>query len=192
MWDSTVVTNPAVVQGQTPDTLLLFYRSNTPDGLRLGVARGTLSAALSQVSPGAASWSGDLGFARLSDEPLLTYRDGQFVEDPFVWRQKDGTLAMIAKDMRGGITGEAHAGVSLVSEDGIAWQFDDPVRAYGRTVRWDDGRVTTQSHLERPQLLFDDPDRPHVPTHLFAATADGTPGTWVQSRTWTMVLPLDL
>ncbi len=59
-------------------------------------------------------------------------------------------------------------------------------RAYSRTVRGDDGREQVMGSFERPQLLIED----GVPTHLFAATADG-PGEFTNAgSTWNMVTPL--
>lgn len=168
-WDCTVVTNPAVCV-LDDGAVLLYYRSNTPAGLRLGLAR-------------ADSFAGP--YARVTDEPVIQFPDGQFVEDPYVW-QAAGHFEMVAKDMRGGLTGELHAGVHAWAPDGVDWQLCDPPKAYSRRVTWDDGSVTTQGCLERPQVLLEH----GTPTHLFAATADGPGGFRNASRTWTMVLPL--
>jgi hypothetical protein len=40
--------------------------------------------------------------------------------------------------------------------------------------------------VERPQLLIEK----GVPTHLFAATADGPGGFYVCENSWNMVVPL--
>jgi hypothetical protein len=58
-------------------------------------------------------------------------------------------------------------------------------------VVWDDGSVTVQGSLERPQLLFHDGGAgiAHA-THLFCATGDGPGGFRNATRTWNMVLPL--
>ena len=168
-WDSTIVTNPApCILGD--GSALLYYRSNTPLGLRIGVAKADAFG-----KP----------FYRYYDEPVLTFGKGQFVEDPYVW-QTNGRFELIAKDCRGGITGECHAGVRALSEDGVQWRLANPPKAYSRDVRWDDGQVTVQGSLERPQLLIDG----DAPTHLFAATADGAGGFDVAKNTWNMVLPL--
>ncbi len=93
---------------------------------------------------------------------------------------------MIFKDMKGGICGEAGGGIHATSPDGVSWQVSDPPLAYSRHVRWDDGSVTHQGHLERPQLLLEGGQ----PTWLFAATADGPGGFQRASRTWNLALPI--
>lgn len=168
-WDQRIVTNPApCVLGD--GSILLYYRSNTPDGLRIGVAKAK-----------------GLGepFVRISDEPVLTFNDGSFVEDPYVWWTGE-RIELLAKDMTGGITGEKHAGVQAWSRDGIAWELCQPPKAYSRKVVWENGEVTVQGSLERPQLLIKD----GKPTHLFAATADGPGGFYKANHTWNMVIPL--
>lgn len=169
-WDSTVVTNPAPCI-RSDGSLRMLYRANTPHGLRLGLA-------------GAPSW--DAPLRRLTEEPVLVLEGGNHVEDPYLWWTDDHYEAL-AKDMNGGITDERHAGVHATSQDGIHWQLADPPKAYSRQVRWDDGTVTVQGSVERPQLLFQD----GVPTHLFAATADGPGGFRAATRTWNMVFPLE-
>lgn len=168
-WDAALVTNPAVCI--TPEgEILLYYRSNTPQGLRIGLAK-----AKDAYSP----------FERVTDEPVLKLSDGNHVEDPFVWFE-NGCYQMIAKDMTGGITGEKHAGIHATSPDGISWQVSNPPKAYSRRIRWNDGTETIQGALERPQLLLEN----GRPTHLFAATGDGPGGYRASSQTWNMVIPL--
>ena len=166
-WDGIVVTNPAVCR--TPGgRIRMYYRSNTPQGLRIGVAESD-----HPLGP----------FERLSDEPVLSFDRG-FVEDPFVWW--DGSrYQMLAKDLTAEITGEYPAGVHLSSADGLTWQTSTPPKAYSRRVRWSDGSETTQGSFERPQLLLQEGE----PTHLFAATADGPGGFRYANRTWNMVVP---
>jgi len=169
-WDNTVVTNPAPVV--TPDgRILLYYRSNTPNGLRIGLA-----AADRPEGP----------YRRVTDEPVLNLPDGNFVEDPFAW-WNGACFEMLAKDMTGGITGEKHAGVHLWSRDGLDWRLAERPQAWSRRVLWDDGTTTVQGNVERPQLLFDDDGNP---AYLFAATSDGPGGFRNARNTWTMVLPL--
>jgi hypothetical protein len=110
------------------------------------------------------------------------------VEDPYVWHN-GSNFELVMKDMRGGICGERFGGIHAVSPDGVNWHVSAEPLAYSRTIRWDDGNVTLQGHLERPQLLIED----GRPTHFFAATANGAsvfdkinPST----RTWTVAIPL--
>jgi len=169
-WDCNVVTNPAPCVCEDGG-ILLYYRSNTPEGLRIGLAR-----AESLGAP----------FERVRDDPVLQLAGKAFVEDPYVWQTESG-FQMLAKDMTGEITGERNAGVHLLSEDAVEWEVAQSPKAYSRTVRWDDGSVTEQGHVERPQLLLHE----GRPTHLFAATADGSVGRWDDlTRTWNMVVPL--
>ncbi len=168
-WDGKIVTNPAVCV-RRDGSVLLVYRSNTPQGLRLGAAR-------------AATFEGP--YERVSDEPVLQLEGGNFVEDPYIW-ESGQHFEMIAKDMTGGITGEKHAGIHAMSGDGLSWRLAPEPKAYSRAVRWDDGTLTTQGSLERPQLLFQD----GRPAFLFAATADGPGGFRAASNTWNLVIPL--
>jgi len=167
-WDSSVVTNPAPCV--RPDgSILLYYRSNTPDGLRIGLA-------------GAENYQAT--FRRRVDDPVLTFPAGH-VEDPFVWWARDH-YELIAKDMTGEICGEKGAGIHALSPDGVGWTLADPPKAYSRRVVWADGSVTEQGALERPQLLL----REGLPTHLFAATGDGPGGFDNSTRTWNVAIPL--
>ena len=168
-WDSSIVTNPAPCI-LDDGSIVMLYRANTPEGLRLGVAR-----AVNYESP----------FVRLADNPVLVFEDGNYVEDPFIWWTGE-RFELLAKDMTGGISGEKHAGIHAYSSDAIHWILSKPAKAYSRVIHWDDGTTTTQGSLERPQLLFQD----GMATHLFAATADGPGGFRNASRTWNMVIPL--
>ncbi len=158
-WDAAIVTNPAPCF--LPDgSVYLYYRSNTPKGLRLGLAR-------------AASPEGQ--YSRLLDHPVM---DGINIEDPFVWH--DGTkFHMLAKDMTGTLTGELHAGALFESGDGIDWNFAG--KGYSRTLT---DAADNQRHFgsfERPQLLFGPTGKPE---YLFAAAADGPGGFRKARNTW--------
>lgn len=171
-WDNTVVTNPAPFIGKNNE-IFLIYRTNTPKGLRLGIAK--------------ADNIGDK-FERVSDEPVFHFDEKRFCEDPFVWWNGQ-RYEVIMKDLTGNITGEWHAGVHGYSDDGINWKIADPPKAYSRTVLWSNGDTTIQGSFERPQLLINEKGEP---THLFAATADGSGGFRNASKTWCMVRPLKL
>ena len=88
--------------------------------------------------------------------------------------------------MTGKICGERHGGIHALSADGIHWRLADDPLAYSREMLWDDGTVTHQGQFERPQLLIQDGQ----PTHLFAATGDGSGGFDKMTRSWNMVVPL--
>ncbi len=171
-WDGLMTTNaaPCVLDN---GAVLLVYKAvgKQKDLLRMGVAR-------------ADHFEGP--YLRLKDDPIFNFDDtGDHVEDAYVWRSGE-RFELIMKDMKGGICGEAQAGIHAVSPNGVDWTISDPPKAYSRTVRWDDGSVTTQGHLERPQLLIQD----GKPTHLFAATANGRGGFGNMDRSWNMVIPL--
>lgn len=171
-WDSQLVTNPAPCV--TPDgRIFLYYRSNTPDGLRIGLAV-------------AESFEGP--YERAKDGPVL---EGIYVEDPFVWHNGNG-FEMIAKDMTGKITGEFHAGAHFLSDDGINWHVAEQPKAYSKTIRYSDGSTVTLGSLERPQLLF---NADGIPECMFAAAADG-PGGGFQfentRNTWNIAIPISV
>ncbi|MBL8991848.1 MAG: glycoside hydrolase family protein, partial [Spirochaetia bacterium] len=168
-WDASVVTNPAPCIDEDGG-ILLYYRSNTPSGLRIGLARAD---------------NNHSEFKRVVDEPVFSASNNLGIEDPFVWKTAGG-FSMIAKDMSGEISGEKHGGIMAHSLNGVDWTVSDPPKAYSRQVRWTDGRTTLQGCLERPQILFENGEA----THLFAATGDGTGGFDKVTRTWNMVLPL--
>lgn len=143
-WDAALVTNPAPCL--LPDGRIhLYYRSNTPQGLRIGLAEADAPA-----SP----------YRRKLDHPVL---EGFNVEDPFVWH--DGKrFRMLAKDMTGEITGELHAGAAFESDDGINWRCLG--KGYSRTIRNENGGEFRFGSLERPQLLLNEHGEPE---YLFAA-----------------------
>lgn len=80
-WDCDIVTNPAACVH--PDgRIFLYYRSNTPDGLRIGLA-----VAKSPKGP----------YIRIQNAPVM---ENINIEDPFVWHNGK-CFEMIAKDMTG-------------------------------------------------------------------------------------------
>lgn len=172
-WDCFCTTNPAPCVRED-GSVLLVYKSKVDlaTTLKMGVA-------------GADHYEGP--YRRLQDEPLFAglAEQGMGVEDAYIWWQDDHYEA-IMKDMTGHICGEKYAGIHASSDDGIHWEIQQPSLAYSRTITWSDGSRTTQGHLERPQLLVQD----GIPTHLFAATGDGSGGFRNMNRTWNMVIPL--
>jgi hypothetical protein len=172
-WDALLTTNPAVTV--MPDgRILLLYKSTKGQRDRL-----QYGAAIADQIEGP--------FQRLSEEPIFNAENDPEVsiEDLYVW-QEDGVLQAILKDMNGHLSGEKHAGVHAWSTDGINWQLAKPAKAYSRVLRWDDGTVSHQGSLERPQLLIQD----GKPTHLFMATTDGALPYWKAEHTFNIVIPL--
>lgn len=167
-WDRTVVTNPSPCLA--PDgRLLLYYRTNTPQGCRIGLA-------IFRDLDRPCVWR--------SDAPVLEVA-GLPMEDPFIWWAGDH-YEMIAKDLNGRVTGAFGNGLHALSADGLHWELAPSPVAYSRTLQWNDGRTETVGCFERPQLLLQD----GVPTHLFAAVADGPGGFNAATRTWNAVVPL--
>ncbi|MBC2602705.1 glycoside hydrolase family protein [Puniceicoccus vermicola] len=168
-WDANIVTNPAPCVRED-GSIILYYRSNTPDGLRIGVA-------------GADFYEGP--YRRLSEDPVLRFEGGDYVEDPYVW-WAGNHYQMLAKDMLGGITGEYHAGAHFHSSDGLLWEPMKPAKAYSRNITWTDGSTEKLGSLERPQLLFDEEGEPIC---LFVAAADGPGGFRNANNTWNLAIP---
>ncbi len=166
-WDSNVVTNPAPCIH--PDgRIFLYYRSNTPEGLRIGLAVAD---------------SPEGHYQRVQDAPVISNYN---IEDPFVWH--DGSrFCMLAKDISGTITGEANSGACFVSDDGISWNVAGTPQGYSKRVTFDDGKSELLGCLERPQLLFDEKCRPKC---FYAAAADG-PGHFRNAiNTWNIAIPI--
>lgn len=164
-WDAALVTNPApcvLPNGR----IYLYYRSNTPEGLRIGLA-----VADHPEGP----------YCRIQDGPVM---DSINVEDPFVWHNGEN-FEMLAKDMTGTITGEFHACAHFVSADGIKWQSKG--KAYSRAIAYENGKTITLGSLERPQLLF---GADGAPKCLFAAAADGPGGFQKAEDTWNIAIQL--
>ncbi len=175
-WDATITSNPSPVVNPETGKILLIYKSSPKDSrppLLLGAAE-------------ADSPQGE--YTRISDDPIFRFDTDSLlandVEDPFVW-WSDGHYELIMKDRFGHICGEDGGGIHAVSPDGVHWTLSDPVKAYSRTIMWDDGSTTLQANFERPFILFED----GMPAYLFAATGTG-PSPWNFERTWNMVIPL--
>ena len=171
-WDWFMTTNPAPCV-LSDGRILLLYKSSSGAAapLRYGVAMAE---------------SPSVPFDRIGPDRPITFEQPDITyEDATVWHQ-DRRYQMLFNDLSGTLAGEERAGAHAVSDDGIHWRLNHPPKAYSRTVRWADGRVTTQGSLERPQVLIQD----GVPTHLFCATSDGRTGFTDAHHTWNMVMPL--
>ena len=212
-WDSRIVTNPAPCV--CPDrSILLYYRSNTPSKLCIGVARAAnvygeahiceaqiceahkceadkCEAQICEANKCESLDFEPLKFERISDRPLFDSHPEINVEDPFVWHNGD-CYQMLAKDLAG-ISGEVGSGLQLISSDGLNWEYAPQPHAYTRTLSFTDGQKRLAYHLERPNLTIED----GIPRFMCAAY--GKDGGEVQphcgnfdrmSESMTIVIPL--
>jgi hypothetical protein len=125
-------------------------------------------------------------FEVVVDEPIFGIDKMGEVEDMFLWRDETG-YHMLAKDQRGSITGNRHAGILAHSKDGIYWELDENPLAYTREITWSDGDTMVMGQLERVFGLIENGRI----THLFFATMDGPGGFARGTRSWNMVIPLN-
>lgn len=143
LWDGLITTNPAVCV--RPDgSILVIYKSVERLGgaMRLGIA-----LAHDAFSP----------FLRLVDDPILQAPGpDDHVEDPCFW-WNGSFYEMIVKHRHGGLYATSH--------NAIDWHFHPLRQAYGKHLRWDDGKIRFHPFLERPQVLLDG----GLPTYLFLA-----------------------
>ncbi len=149
-WDRLVVTNPAACF--LPDgTIYLYYRCGTPQGLKIGVAKGNADT---------------LQFTKYPDSLFPDHPEWS-LEDHFVWHNGQN-FEMIAKDIRGNVTGIIWGGAHFVSRDGLSWQPAENPVAYTRTFLCEDGKERTFYHFERPCLLIENGQ----PIALYAALGE--------------------
>ena len=122
--------NPCVVSNN--GELLLYYRDG---GLRVSVAK-------------AEKFDGEYKVVKENIFPK------GMVEDMFVYHDGEKYI-MIAEDAGGAYTGLKKGGVRFLSHDGITWDEDSAVPAYGFNITYDDGRTEELQRRERPMILFD-------------------------------------
>jgi len=174
-WDASITSNPSPVVLPNGKVYLVYKSSplNYNPPLLLGAAQAD-----SFLGP----------YRRLSEKPIFSFHTDQNhendVEDPFVCHNGQ-QFELIMKDRYGKICGEEGGGIHAYSKDGIDWHLSKSVKAYSKTIQWDDGTTSHQANFERPFLLFEN----GKPTHLFAATGDGS-APYQFERTWNMVIPL--
>jgi hypothetical protein len=148
--------------------IYLYYRSNTPNGLRIGLAQAS-----QPHGP----------YTRISPDPIMPEFD---IEDPFVWFNGE-YFEMMAKDMKGTITGELHAGAHFISPDGIEWKPQDNPQIYSRAIETANTQHMTLGCMERPQIVFGNNRKP---LGFLAAVADGPGGFTNAQNTWNIVVEL--
>lgn len=175
---SFLTSNPAPWINEDGSVLLVFksrkYKEDFPyqSSMAIGVA-------------GASHFLGP--YELLSNEPIFSLEKNAEVEDPCLWKDKDG-YHILAKDQRGKITGEKGNGVLVNSIDGIHWQLDDKPFAYSKTLTSKSGKKVKMGQLERCSVLL---DKEGNVSHLFFATMDGPGGFNNSTRSWNIALPLN-
>jgi hypothetical protein len=171
---SFLTSNPSPIINEDGSAVMIFkaraHRDKFPyqGDMTLGVAR-------------AARYDGQ--YTVISPEPIFGVGRIGEVEDPFLWKDKDG-YHLLAKDQRGKITGEHHAGLLAHSPDLLRWTVDKSPKAYSRTLTWTDGKVEILGQLERAYPLMEK----GVITHLFFAAMDGPGGFQKGTKTWSVVV----
>lgn len=170
-WDALMTTNPAPCVLRDGSVLLIYKSTrHQQDLLRMGVARA-------EVPEGP--------YERAKDGELFRFHDpSDHVEDAYVW-QSDDRFELIMKDMNGGISGEAGAGIHGTSQDGVEWKISKPAKAYSLTVAYAPSSQRRFLRAERPQLLIED----GVPRMLYLALAEGGNESPIE-RTWNQAIPL--
>jgi hypothetical protein len=183
----------APVLDTKPGTYYSFLTSNPapwiePDGSTLLVFKGRAYKDKfpyhGPMSIGAARAPRPEGpYTVVTPEPIFSVDHVGETEDPYIWKDAGG-FHMLAKDQRGGITGEKHGGLLAHAKDGLAWTVDPAPRAYSRTITWSDGKVETMGQLERAFPLLEN----GVITHMFFAAMDGAGGFEHGTKSWSLVM----
>lgn len=165
-WDEAIVTNPSPCVA--PDgRIFMYYRSNTPKGLRIGLA-------IAERPEGP--------YHRPVNRPVVDYH----VEDPFVWHDGE-QFHMVAKDVDGDLSGQPLSGAHFVSGDGIDWTLSAIPQGYSRTIPLVGGGEMTLGCLERPALLFNAEGKPVC---LYGAVGTGGISFHHITRSWNAAFPL--
>lgn len=125
-------------------------------------------------------------YAVVNEKPIFGEGDMPEVEDPTLWKDKDG-YHVLAKDQLGEITGHVGHGILAHSDDGVSWKLDKTPYAYTKSINWDDGTTSEMGQLERVSVLLDENQKV---THLFFATMDGPGGFNNGTQSSNIVVPL--
>ena len=124
-------------------------------------------------------------YVPLTDTPIFSKE--QVMEDPYLWHDEEG-FHLIAKDMKGNISGQHYGGIHAFSKDAVNWELQNGILSYSRDVLWDDNTIRRMGNLERPFILFEEGQA----THIYFATSDGDENSGFMGceNTWNMVIPL--
>ena len=177
-FDSFLTSNPAPCVNDDGSVLLVYKARAYTHQPYTGELHGKMTIGVAYAQ----HYSGS--YKVLTDSTIFPVEKCH-IEDPFIWKGQHG-YELIAKDMEGTVCGEKHSGIYSYSSDGLNWEVIDGLKAYSRSIKWDDGSEQVMGSLERPFVLFQEGE----PTHMFFATADGSGGFQNASNTWNMVIPL--
>ena len=177
---SFLTSNPAPVI-EDDGSVLLIFKSRRYSGRLENPRHSSMMLGLARAK----HYSGT--YEVVGDQPLFGPDRFGEVEDPFVWKSRNGGYELIAKDMTGKLCGERHAAIYAYSPDGENWTLATPSKSYTRVLRWDDGTTQTMGQLERAFLYLED----GYPRYLFCAAADGPGGFNNASKTWIVAIPLE-
>ncbi len=154
--DALMVANPAVTQMKDGKYLMIYKAVAKQRSLPSGGPVCHLYA-ISDTP---------VGPFKKFNTPIFTAEGSTFpAEDPYIWLQDDRYYAIV-KDMSGSFTHRGQSLALFTSENGVDWEPADNPLVSTLEVMWHDGNIESYSHLERPQLLFED----GVPSMLFLAT----------------------
>jgi|GEM_PF-1299012 len=139
-WDM-LPTNPSAVERED-GTIVMVYRAWDGNGKKRTKRKLGIAIADDPEGP----------FIREEGNIISDYH----IEDPDIWKE-NGKYWIIAKDMRGEVTGKSGAGIVLESDDAINWKLSETTLAYTKTIDWaDDGTPVTYDRVERPSVLVVD------------------------------------
>ncbi len=164
--DALMVSNPAVSRG--PDGgFLMIYKAV---GLQRALPFGGPVVHLTATS------DAPTGPFTKQMQPVFTAPGVDFpAEDPFVWYDKKREkYYAVVKDMEGYFTNAGRSLALWESFDGLDWRQSENILVSTTKLKWIGGSVQELDRLERPQLLFDENNKPIVLICAVAETPDGS------------------
>lgn len=171
---SFLTSNPSAIVHEDGSTLLMFkaraYEGDTHGPMTIGMAKAD-----HYLGP----------YTVVNNEPIFGPDNVGEIEDPAMWLDDEG-YHMLAKDMRGSICGERHAGILCHSKNGLDWEVDPSPRAYSKEIIWEDGEKGFLGQMERVFPYVEDGKL----TTLFFAVMDGGGGFDKGKQSWNIAIPL--
>lgn len=144
-YDALMVANPSITE--TPDgKYLMIYKAVAK------MKKGIFGGPVVHLYAFADSPEGPF---KKYNVPVFTAEGSDFpAEDPYIWCE-DNVFYAIVKDMHGAFTQKGRSLALFYSIDGIDWKPCDNCFISTPQITWEDGSSLRLSHLERPQLLFE-------------------------------------